>query len=469
MAARPAGDDLTVPAAGRAWTAAELRRGRVVFAVLAIAAFAFLIWLGLGMTFFADEWAFLESRSLTDPATWWAPHNEHWATLPVLLYRAMVETVGIGSYVPYLGAVGAMLVVVAGLVYGLVERTCGPLVAVAGGSIVLFFGSGFENLYWGFQKGFLGSLAFGLAAMLVTDLGPSPRRAMLVATLLLGSLAAQGGIGAIMCVAVGLEWLMDPRWRRWLPMLVLPAGVFAVWYLLIGSDGIAVFRDPLSPEALLDVSPSILRGFSNAFGSITGLPVLGLLVAAVLATWGSRRFARDGVQPRAVATLVAIAVQYALIGAARGGLFDGAIDYTRYTYVSGVLALVAFGSMLGPIRLPTSGRPRLIGVFLLGAWVALAMVVNVGMLVLGREIFLERADMTRALVTVALEDPPPEGAQLDRSLVLVPSPMALRSIVMRYGDPRTDGLVPWAVQPIPPDVLAEARRRLIEGAALPLH
>ena len=34
-----------------------------------------LLWLGRGMTFFSDEWAFIESRSLGDPTTWLQPHN----------------------------------------------------------------------------------------------------------------------------------------------------------------------------------------------------------------------------------------------------------------------------------------------------------------------------------------------------------------------------------------------------------
>ena len=75
---------------------------RRIFAVLALTSFVVILWLGLGMTFFADEWSFIEARSLGDPATWWRPHNEHWWTLPILLYRLMVETIGIGSYVPYL-------------------------------------------------------------------------------------------------------------------------------------------------------------------------------------------------------------------------------------------------------------------------------------------------------------------------------------------------------------------------------
>ena len=75
--------------------------------------------------------------------------------------------------------------------------------------------------------------------------------------------------------------------------------------------------------------------------------------------------------------------------------------------------------------------------------------------------------MTRALVTVALAPDRPAGVDTTRSLVLVPSPDALRLIVERYGDPRTDSLIPGSVRPIPPEILTEARRRLIEGAPLP--
>src|SRR5215203_2597709 len=87
---------------------------RLAFALLTVLAVVVLIGLGLGMTFFSDEWAFIEGRSLGDPATWFPPHNEHWSTLPILLYRAMVETIGIGSYVPYLAVVAILHATVAG-------------------------------------------------------------------------------------------------------------------------------------------------------------------------------------------------------------------------------------------------------------------------------------------------------------------------------------------------------------------
>ena len=106
-------------------------------------------------------------------------------------------------------------------------------------------------------------------------------------------------------------------------------------------------------------------------------------------------------------------------------------------------------------------------VAILGVWAAVGLVTNLGLLVLGRDLFLDRADMTRALVTVALAPDRPLGVDLDRSLVLVPSPRSLEAITSAYGDPRTDRLVPWAVRPIPAPVLTEAQRRLVEGAPIP--
>ena len=60
------------------------------------------------------------------------------------------------------------------------------------------------------------------------------------------------------------------------------------------------------------------------------------------------------------------------------------------------------------------------------------------------------------------------GGGIDRwTLILVPSPASLERIIAAYGSPLGDSILPGAVEAIPPDVLAEARRRLAEGAELP--
>ena len=45
----------------------------------------------------------------------------------------------------------------------------GALAAVAVAILLLVYGSGFENLFWAFQIGFVGSVALGLWALVVAD------------------------------------------------------------------------------------------------------------------------------------------------------------------------------------------------------------------------------------------------------------------------------------------------------------
>lgn len=441
------------------------RSTRTAFAIMAVLAFSSLTGLGFGMTFFADEWAFIEQRSLGDLETWFSPHNEHWSTLPILLYRLMVETIGIGSYVPYLAVVAILHVVVATLVYALVERSAGPRFALATGLIVLWFGAGFENLFWGFQTGFIGSLAFGLGAMVVTD-GPSTRRrAMLAAGLLLGAVMCST-VGVIAAIVVGVEWLLHGRWRGSIPALTIPAGVFLVWLLAVGRQGVLA-RDPLTLEAASTVPAYVIDGLGTAVGSITGLPAIGI-IGPLLAMAAIAYRSRQGVVPRrAIGIGLALAVMYVLIGLARGRIEPGSAELSRYTYVSGILVIVALGDTLRGASLPADGRRRVVATGVIASWLTLSLIYNGSLLVLGRELFLQRADLTRALVTVALDPDPPAGAQLDRSLVLVPSATSLRRLAVDHGDPRSDVLVPFAVRPVPPEVLGEAARRLVEGAPIP--
>ncbi len=435
---------------------------------MAIAGGVLLLALGAGMTFFSDEWAFIESRSLGDPADWFRPHNEHWSTLPIIVYRAMVETIGIGSYMPYLAIVVLLHMAVAWLVYRLVRRRSGPVPGFLAGLLILLFGSGFENLFWGFQTGFVGSMLLGLLAIEVTDGDATPRRAVTVAVLLLLSLMASG-TGLLMCVAIGIAWLLDARWRRFLPWLAIPAISYLAWYLTFGRTGVTTMRNPFTLEAAADVPKFVVGGFGNAGGAIAGVgPAAGIVVAAVIVAWAAVRAASGRLPPLVPGLLVAIAVQYALIGLVRGTLFEGQVNYTRYTYVSGILLLLAVSTLAAKPRLPNAPHLRPLAVASVIVVVTLAAIYNVALLVGGRELFLERADMTRALLVAGLRRPLPAETDPNRSLVLVPSPVELEQIALAYGDARTDALVQFAVRPVPVEVQAEADRRVREGAPIPL-
>ena len=84
---------------------------------------------------------------------------------------------------------------------------------------------------------------------------------------------------------------------------------------------------------------------------------------------------------------------------------------------------------------------------------------NVRLLLAGRDLYADRADLTRAFVTLGSTDPLPDGVDPDLSLVLVPSPNQLRGVIERYGTPMRNSLAPGAVPPVSKTALAEALRR----------
>ena len=449
---------------------------RRVFWVLAVASIVTLVWLGRGLTFFSDEWAFITSRSLTDPATWWAPHNEHWSTLPVLAYRALVETVGLRSYVPYLLVIAVLHALVAWLVFRAVERRAEPMMALGAASIVLFFGAGFENLYWGFQLGFVGAMAAGLVALDALDGAPSGRRAVVVVVALLVAVMT-AGVGTLFVGASGVLMLVTPAWRRWLWTLAIPTGAYLTWFLLAGHSGVGTFRDPLTLSSITAIPRFLVDGFEAALVGATGLSTLGPLLvigAAVLAGVSGAR--GHWPSPRLTALVAAIAAEYALIAVTRAGVTEGQAGYPRYTYVSGILMVQVIALTAGPANSrfrawaaanPTRWR-RLAALAAVPVSLAVPLVWNMNLLLAGREVFLERAALTRALVAESLRPDPPAEADLARDLILVPSPIVIRQLVAAHGSPLGDAILPWAVEPIPESLRAEARRCLVEGPPIPL-
>jgi len=446
----------------------RLDRSDVLVLAAAGGAAALLVWLGMGLTFFADEWAVISERSLTFDGLM-QPFNEHWLAVAILVYRAMLGVFGLHSYVPYIALLALLHATVGLLVYALVRRRTLRPVAMGVALIVLLFGSGFENLFWGIQMDFVGATALGLGALLLLDdlpTLPGPRRAAVAAAMLVVAVMTSG-YGLFMVGLVGLDLLLDPRRRRWILALAAPVGVYGVWYLALGRTGLGFAGDPMTASRASAIPVFVFEGMSSAFGSAVGggelvghVVVVGVLAwCAYLSIW------RRSVPSRAVACLLAIAVQYVIVGLVRDQLGLMAATYTRYAYLSGMLALITLASLVGRPEIPRRLVPRALalGLTVLG----LSLVWNVALLVEGRELFAKRADMTRALVTAGLRRPLPAETDPARTLVLVPSPKDLEWITAQFGSPVTDSLVPGAVRPIPPDIQTEADRRVRFGAPVP--
>jgi hypothetical protein len=422
-----------------------------------------LLALGQGLTFFADEWAVIEGRAI-DLDSFLRPFNEHWLGTTIVVYRLMFGAFGLGSYVPYLVVLIALHVVVAAEVFVLVRRAAGPLVGLAAGVVMLFFGSGFENLYWAMQIGFVGAAALGFGALLAVD-GAPPRGWAVLACGLLVVAVTTSGLGLVMVAAVGLELLVDRGRRRLIWAAAIPSALYVAWYLALGRHGVATARDPFTLEALGQVPGFVVQGAGAAAGAISGLgPTVGIgLVAAVAGLAGWRLVDGRGIPARTVGGLGGIVVLYVLTGLVRAQLVTDAALYTRYTYLAGPLLLVALGALIRPdlAALRVVPRTRLAlaggGTILL----TLALAWNVQLLVAGRALFLERAERTRALVTVALA-PLPSDVEPDRTLILVPSPGSLERLVAAHGSPLADPLVIGGVPRVSDAALADAVRRAEE-------
>ena len=429
-------------------------------ALAAIAAPILLVALGRGLTFFADEWAVIENRPL-GLDSFLRPFNEHWLGIQVTLYRALYELVGLHTYVPYLALLAIVHTIVGLEVYALARRSTHPALAAAIAVVVLVFGAGFENLFWAMQIGFVGSIALGLGALLLVDRRPSRGR-VAAAVALLTAAVMTSGFGLFLLALVGLDVLLDRERRRLVPAMVVPAGVWLAWYLAIGRAGVGAHGSPFTAEAIANVPGFVVAGLIAALGNASGTGDAGgsvLLVALVVGLAAALFRAPRAVPTRALAYLGAIVAMYALLGIVR--LADGpaAATYSRYAYLSGMLVLLGIAALVGRRPMPAAPRLRLVVVGVAAAAVAVALAWNVRLLLVGREVFAERADLTRALVQLGLTDPLPAGVDPRLSLILVPSPEQLRAIVAAHGSPLRDTLAGDAVRPIPEAARAEALGR----------
>ena len=125
------------------------------------AALPILLVVGRRKWFFWDEWDFLAQRGLHGHglaeavARLFRPHNEHWSTLPILVYRLLFALFGVRHYLPYQAVVVLVhLAVCLALWFIMVRAGASAWVATALGAVFALFGAGSQTSLWAFQIGF---------------------------------------------------------------------------------------------------------------------------------------------------------------------------------------------------------------------------------------------------------------------------------------------------------------------------
>jgi hypothetical protein len=323
---------------------------------MCVAAFAALLYLTRRFDFYYDEWDFVIGGPHWTLSDYFQPHNEHWSTVPALVYRALFALDGARSYLPFMAVLLAMHAGIAFLLYVLIRRRQGDALGLVAAATVLFLGRGAENILWAFQMGFLGSVLFGLGAWVLLDRpGPSPMRPVGASLLLLLAMMSSG-IGLFFLAAIAVELLLDPRRRPWLVALAPAGAAYLAWFLLIGRAHSTVHRSPYSLEAVrslltyvpFGIGAAVVGLFGLAFKySEAGLAALALLVGA---SWTPPR---PPPGQRAVAALAGLLAEFGLIGLVRAQFGDQEAGSPRYVYIAAIFLLILMAEALG--RVPWRG------------------------------------------------------------------------------------------------------------------
>ena len=359
---------LSTPPPGRAATVAHVAS--------LVGAFAFWAWLDRGLWFFGDEWNFLVGRGLsyapTNPESIWFPHNEHWSTLPVLLWRALYSGFHLSTYWPYILPVLFAQVAVMHLAWRISLRAgAAPWVATAAVAVLGFLGAGSEDLAWAFQIGFVGSVLFGLLAFDLMDRPGAAKRAghlALASLCLLASLMCST-IGDAMVVGAAVLAFARLPWGRALAVLALPVVAYGAWFAGVGRLGITAHSDRFTVGTLTSLPRYMWDGLSWALGRAFNLQAAGAVILVGLIAWVAWHIARMVREQPVLLALCAATVSFYLLAGLGRDISTGTPDVSRYVYVAIALLTPVIATLLSPQKAP--------GIVRLGA-VALLVVTLIG-------------------------------------------------------------------------------------------
>jgi hypothetical protein len=357
----------------------------------AVAAAALFDHLGRGRTFFFDEWTFVLDRRGHHLATYLEPHNGHLSAIPVAAYQVMMAAFG-AHHRPYRWVDIAVHLIGVALLHLLLRRRVSAPIALAASVVYLFLGSAWQNLLWPFQIGFLGSIAFGLGALALSERPASVARDVGVGSLLLLALACSGlGVPLV----VGTAVLLAMRGRRLADALVIaaPTAVYGIWYVLYGESQANPANLPIVPNYVL----------ASAGGAVAGLAGIGQQLGTFLAGAIAALLAVDGLRRRRLpartgAALATAGAFWVLTALSRGAL--GEPTASRYLTLGGLCVLLVLAELVAAATRRTMVGGLVVAIALVAVW------SNLRVLRAGAAGLRETSEVTRAeLAAMELLEP----------------------------------------------------------------
>jgi hypothetical protein len=325
-------------------------------------AFAVLMYLARHIWFIYDEWEFISRRIVTGQLNLFAPHNEHWSTVPILIFKGLFGVFGARTHVPYMATVILFHLGIATMLWYVMRRSgADPVIVAVLTLLFLFLGAGHDNILWAIQISTNPSVLLGLVHLVLADHdGRFGRRD--VAGWVAGTLALMSsGVGLPMLAAATVVGLLRRGVRGALVTASVPALVYAWWMVAIGYHAVA--GDHISISDVLHLPVYVWTGLTATLDGATGLAGAGAVLVLGLLGWALSRdwpLSRQLVVPLAAAT--GALAMFAVAGLARN---VPAVVPARYIYVAAALltplAAVALTSLARRGALLRWGPAALIG------------------------------------------------------------------------------------------------------------
>jgi len=334
----------------------------VLGAAMGIAA-ALILYLNRGTAFFLDELTWLyESPALDTPGEVLEPHGGHLIATTRLVFKAMLETVGL-EYAAFRVIAVASVLLSAGLFYALAKRRIGALPALAPTLVLLFLGSAWQHVVIPVGFPITLSVAAGLASLLMLERCDRPGDIAASLLLLVSVATYTTGLAFLVGVAISVLLRSDRRRRAW--VFLVPLALYAAWWLWSLSaessaeSEVTASNILLIPNWIADSLASVMAGLSGL-----GYDFAGETPDVIDSAWGRILTAlalvalairiRRGSVPPSVWAFLGIGLSYWILGALASGAFRTPHS-VRYMYVGAVAVLLVGVAAVPPIRLSKRG------------------------------------------------------------------------------------------------------------------
>jgi hypothetical protein len=326
-----------------------------------------------GTSFLFDDWSWILDRRDGSLATYLDPHNQHLSLIPVLIYKLLFATFGIGSYVPYRVVMIACNLLLCGLVYWYARERVGAWAALGIAAVLATLGPGWEDFLWPFQIGFVLSLCAGVGALLALE--RRTRRADIAASALTAASLASSGVGIPVAlgiavdVAVAIVRKRRPLTDLWI--IAVPGALFVAWWIDYQRGGAGISGIGHAPSFIEKEAASVVASLFGRAGH-TGLDGPGALtdwgtpLLIALAALLVLRVVRGGPVPPRVAALATMLVTFWIATAVSRAYF-GDPYASRYIYVGAVFALLLGVELVPALAVPWRIALAVVAVIAIGS------------------------------------------------------------------------------------------------------